>query len=673
MSNRNGRAPSRIRATTRGLLGAVAIVAATASAASAVSVSAVEVTLTKGSGNTGGTSMVEAGDTLTASITSDGDALNNAFSRWFGCRPPALASPFVPGVSNGSTDVCVAAPYSSTNITPTLSNGNTTSTTTFVVPSGTGANGPAGTVLAYQTTLQATADKLWTGQIPVASSATAQPTISTGPLSQSVGAGSTATLSVVATGNDAAANLQAVPVAHALSYSWEKSTDSGQSWTPVAGAASASYTTPALALSDSGIQYRVVVSDNPTIPGQKIGVSTNPAWQTQNYLAWTAPATRTSSAAVLTVVSPPAVPSFVRVTAGNTNALVELAAGSGGVATNSFYVEVVGDATKNCTATVAGGGSCTISGLTNGTSYTFVAKATSAGNISSAFSSASAAVIPDLPPATPGKPIVVVGDGQATVTVTPGSGAGTGTPTSYRAWVPGSNPVKECFVQGSSGSCTITGLSNGTSYTVRTLAFGAGASAPSVLSDPFTPVASAPSPPPDQGSGSGASESSAGGSSSGGSSAGGTSPASAAARSKMRVRARVRGQLTASPAGIVRVPLACPRSVTDGCDADGVLTMTLPGQVRSEADYLVNPLAARAGRQRELGRFTDVEIASGATKVVTVRIDPATFAALRRSRVARVPVTLLTNNALAGAPPVRSVQRIWLAIPSAGRLIAVAG
>lgn len=653
---------------------AVAVLAGSATAASAVTVSAVEVTLTKGAGNTGGNSMVEAGDTLSASITSDGGALNNAFSRWFGCRPPALASPIQPGVSDGSTDVCPAAPYQSSNITPALSNGNTTSTTTLVVPAGTGASGPAGTVLAYQTTLQATADKLWTGQIPVASSVTAQPTISTNPQSQAVGDGSTATLSVTATGNDAVANLQTVPVNHVLTYEWEKSTDSGQSWTPIAGAQSASYTTPSLALSDSGTQYRVVVTDNPTISGQKIGVSTNPVWQTQDYLAWTAPASRTSSAAVITVVAAPAVPSFTRVTPGNGTVSFEVAAGSGGPTATSFYVEAVGDATKNCTAQAAG--TCSISGLTNGTSYTFVAKAIAAGNISSAFSSASVAVTPDLPPPTPGKPTVVVGDGQATVTVTPGSGGGT--PTAYRAFiVPQTNPPKSCNVVGSSGSCTITGLSNGTSYTVSTLAFAAGAfSSQSVPSDPFTPVASAPQPAPDPGSG--GSETSTGGSSSGGSSTAGastagTSPMSAAARKGMRVRARVKGQLRATPAGIVRVPLACPRAVTDGCDADGILTITLPRQVRAEGGFLANPFATRAGRQREIGRFTDIEIASGATKVVTVRITPATFAALRRARVTRVPVTLLTNNALAGAPPVRSVQRVWLAIPSAGRSIAVTG
>ena len=648
---------------------AAAFIGLSGSVASAASVDAVEVSVTKGQGNTGPTNMVQAGDTVTASITSDGGALNNAFSSWFGCRPPALASPITPGVSiGGAVDVCSPPVYGSGNRTPTLSNGNTTSTTSFVVPAGTGANGPAGTVLAFQTTLQATPDKFWTGQIPVASSVTAQPTISTPPASQTVGAGSTATFTVAATGNNADANLQPVPVSHALTYEWEKSTDGGQSWVTVAGAASSSYTTPALALSDTGAQYRVTVTDTPTIPGQKIGLSTSPAWQTQDYLAWTTPASRTSSAAGLTVVAPPAAPTLT-IRGGNGQVTVEFQAGTGGATPSGYRAEVVGDASKNCQASGGSMSMCTISGLTNGTTYTFTAKAFNGQGVYSASTAPSRQVTPDIPPSTPGKPTVVAGDGEVVVTFVRGSGGGV--PDSWLARVVG-NPSKSCSLDASAGSCTITGLTNGTSYSVQAMAFGGGAPPTSFspASDPVTPTASASG-----GSGSGGSASENGTPASGSSSAGssGTAAMSAAARSKMRVRARVKGQLKASPGGVLRVPLTCPRSVPDGCDADGVLTMTLPGQVRAEAGYVVNPFAARTGRQRELARFADVEIASGATTVVTVRIDPSTFSALRRARVTRVPVTLLTNNALAGAPPVRSVQRIWLAIPSVSRSIAVTG
>jgi hypothetical protein len=70
------------------------------------------------------------------------------------------------------------------------------------------------------------------------------PSITTQPASQTITAGQTATFSVVATGT--------AP----LSYQWRKN------GTAVAGAASASYTTPAVTSSDNGAQFRVVVSNS---------------------------------------------------------------------------------------------------------------------------------------------------------------------------------------------------------------------------------------------------------------------------------------------------------------------------------------------------------------------------------------------------------------------------
>jgi len=72
----------------------------------------------------------------------------------------------------------------------------------------------------------------------------AVPSITTQPSNQSVVVGQTATFSVAATGTTP------------LSYQWQKGT------TPIAGATSASYTTPATISADNGAQFQVVVSNS---------------------------------------------------------------------------------------------------------------------------------------------------------------------------------------------------------------------------------------------------------------------------------------------------------------------------------------------------------------------------------------------------------------------------
>ena len=92
-------------------------------------------------------------------------------------------------------------------------------------------------------------------------------------------------------------------------------------------------------------------------------------------------------------------------------------------------------------------------------------------------------------PGAPGQPTVSAGDGQVTVTVTaPNSG---GTPTSYT--VSASPQVggvtKTCTVSSSSGSCAVTGLTNGVSYTFTSTATnGGGTSSASSASASATPV-----------------------------------------------------------------------------------------------------------------------------------------------------------------------------------------
>jgi hypothetical protein len=73
------------------------------------------------------------------------------------------------------------------------------------------------------------------------------PTISVQPNDASAVAGTAATLSVTAAGPD-------------ITYQWQVSTDGGTTWSNVAGATQASYTTAPTTLADSGKRYRVVVT-----------------------------------------------------------------------------------------------------------------------------------------------------------------------------------------------------------------------------------------------------------------------------------------------------------------------------------------------------------------------------------------------------------------------------
>ncbi len=139
--------------------------------------------------------------------------------------------------------------------------------------------------------------------------------------------------------------------------------------------------------------------------------------------------------------------------------------------------------------------SCTVTGLTNGVSYSFTVTATNAAGTSSASSASSAAI----PAATvPGAPTGVLAssgaDAQSVVVWTAPTSDGGSSITGYT--VTASPGGRTCSWTSGSLSCTVTGLTNGVSYSFTVTATNAvGTSAASAPSSGVTPTAPATAAP----------------------------------------------------------------------------------------------------------------------------------------------------------------------------------
>jgi uncharacterized protein (TIGR02145 family) len=184
----------------------------------------------------------------------------------------------------------------------------------------------------------------------------------------------------------------------------------------------------------------------------------------------------------------PGPPTSVTAAAGNASASVAFVAptNNGGSAITGYTVT---SSPGGITATGATS-PINVTGLTNGTAYTFTVVATNAiGNSSP--STASSAVTPSAPtvPGPPTSVTAVGGNAQATISFTaPASNGGspiTGyTVTSSPGGITGT---------GSGSPITVSGLTNGTSYTFTVVATNAiGNSSPSTASSAVTPSAPFP-------------------------------------------------------------------------------------------------------------------------------------------------------------------------------------
>ena len=181
----------------------------------------------------------------------------------------------------------------------------------------------------------------------------------------------------------------------------------------------------------------------------------------------------------------PSAPTSLSATAGDSQATISFTAGSdGGSAITNYKYSTDG---TNYTALSPADSSSpiTISGLTNGTSYTIYLKAVNANGDSSA--SSSVTVTPSTTPSAPTSLSATTGDSQATISFTAGSDGGSAI-TNYKYSTDGTNYTALSPTDATT-PITISGLTNGTSYTIYLKAVNANGDSSASSSVSVTPVA----------------------------------------------------------------------------------------------------------------------------------------------------------------------------------------
>ncbi len=201
---------------------------------------------------------------------------------------------------------------------------------------------------------------------------------------------------------------------------------------------------------------------------------------------------QSSSSNAVTLPTVPDPPTNVSATASVGQATVTWAtpAFDGGSAITGYNVTYVGGGAQG---TIAVGlvTQTTVTGLANGTAYTFrVAAKNAAGT--GALSAESNAVIPRTVPGAPTGVTATAGAGQATINWTPPSSDGGDAISSYEV-TSYAGGVAQATTPVAGTQATVAGLTNGTAYTFRVAAKNSvGTGAQSVDSNAVTPVAPVP-------------------------------------------------------------------------------------------------------------------------------------------------------------------------------------
>lgn len=198
-------------------------------------------------------------------------------------------------------------------------------------------------------------------------------------------------------------------------------------------------------------------------------------------------ATSAPSAAV-TPTGVPSAPLNISASAGDGSAQVSWSASAsdGGRAITQYRVWSVQDSLKQCTPQNLSDLNCTVSGLANGSTYTFHARAYN--NIGAGpYSSASNAVTPTGIPGSPtGVSAVASCDNTAVITWSaPGSDGGS--PITAFNVTSAQNASLTCSTGGSGRSCSIPGLTEGQNYSFRVTATNALGTSAAATTSSITP------------------------------------------------------------------------------------------------------------------------------------------------------------------------------------------
>ena len=286
--------------------------------------------------------------------------------------------------------------------------------------------------------------------------------------------------SIISVGNQSVSISWTPPSANystITGYKVQLSSDNGSTWSPALSTSGTSATITSLTNGTSYV-FRINASNG-------VGIS---EWSDKS-----------SSAIPFTT---PSAPQSVSATKGDTQATVSWSAPSsnGGYSIYDYHLDYKLGSGSWTGAGTTTGTSKTITGLTNGSTYTFRVHASNAGNTSVYGTLAeSNSVVPSGVPLTPATPSLTAGDKSVTVTFTaPGSNGSDVTGFKFRY---SSNSGSSWTDGGTAGATdttkTISSLSNGSSYIVQVLATNAnGDGAWSASSGSATPYFGQPSVTP---------------------------------------------------------------------------------------------------------------------------------------------------------------------------------